>query len=248
MIVEYVRYRIPESSAAEFEAACRRAGAVLATVPECVDYELTRRADEPGHYVLRIRWTSAEAHPAAFRAEIRPYVDAVDGHERRYDPTGVEGRGAAVPTLYDWAGGAPAFERLLTTFYESVREDPELSDLFRDMDPDHPRHVAAWLGEVFGGPTVYSQQRGGHAHMVGMHLGRGITEQQRRRWVALLQDAADATGLPADPEFRAAFTGYVEWGSRMAVQLSQPGVRPGPPEPMPAWTWSLPPWQPPAAG
>ncbi|WP_197682463.1 hypothetical protein [Jiangella sp. DSM 45060] len=50
--------------------------------------------------------------------------------------------------------------------------------------------------------------------------------------------------MPADPEFRAAFTGDVEWGSRMAVLLS-PGVRPGPPEPRPSWTWALPPWQPP---
>ncbi|WP_053207556.1 group II truncated hemoglobin [Jiangella muralis] len=150
-----------------------------------------------------------------------------------------------VPTLYEWAGGAPALERLFAVFYTHVRADPELSELFRDMDLDHPRHVAAWLGEVFGGPPAYSRERGGHAHMVGMHLGRAITERQRRRWVELLQDAADETGLPADPEFRAAFTGYVEWGSRMAVLLSQPGARPGPPEPMPAWTWALPPWQPP---
>ncbi|RIQ30099.1 group II truncated hemoglobin [Jiangella rhizosphaerae] len=150
-----------------------------------------------------------------------------------------------VPTLYEWAGGAAALERLFTAFYARVRDDPELRELFRDMDPDHPRHVAAWLGGVFGGPPVYSRQRGGHAHMVGMHLGKAITERQRRRWVELLQDAADETGLPADPEFRTAFTGYVEWGSRMAVLLSQPGVRPGPPEPMPTWTWALPPWQPP---
>ncbi len=254
VIVEYLRYRVPEPSAADFEAAYRRAGAVLATAPECVDYELTRCVDDPTQYILRIRWTSAEDHLGGFRngpafaaffAEIKPYVDAIE-EMRHYDATGVEGRGGAVPTLYEWAGGAAAFERLFTAFYQRVREDAELSELFRAMDPEHPRHVAAWLGEVFGGPAAYSTQRGGHPHMVGMHLGKGITERQRRRWVELLQDAADETGLPADPEFRAAFTGYVEWGSRMAVLLSQPGTRPDPDAAMPAWTWALPPWQPPA--
>jgi hemoglobin len=34
-----------------------------------------------------------------------------------------------------------------------VREDPILAPLFANMPSDHPRHVAAWLAEVFGGPT-----------------------------------------------------------------------------------------------
>ncbi|MGH3614237.1 MAG: hypothetical protein ACRDRK_16925, partial [Pseudonocardia sp.] len=32
--------------------------------------------------------------------------------------------------------------------------------------------------------------------------------------LALSAEAADAAGLPADPEFRSAFIAYVEWGSR----------------------------------
>ncbi|WP_414937380.1 hypothetical protein [Amycolatopsis sp. cmx-11-51] len=67
------------------------------------------------------------------------------------------------------------------------------------MDPGHPEHVAVWLAEVFGGPETYSHDHGGHRHMVGRHLGRAITEEQRRRWVNLLLDAADEAGLPADP-------------------------------------------------
>ena len=34
--------------------------------------------------------------------------------------------------------------------------------------------------------------------------------------------AADVAGLPDDPEFRAALMGYAEWGTRLAVQNSQP--------------------------
>jgi hemoglobin len=77
-----------------------------------------------------------------------------------------------------------------------------------------------WLGEVLGGLEGYGQERGGHAHMVARHLGKGITEQQRRRWASLLMDAADEVDLPSAPELRAAFAGYIEWGTRLAVPFS----------------------------
>jgi truncated hemoglobin YjbI len=81
--------------------------------------------------------------------------------------------------------------------------------------------------------------------MLGHHLGRGITEAQRRRWVNLIQDAADAVGLPGDPEFRAAFLGYLEWGSRLAVQNSAPGAEPMREAPVPHWGWGVaPPYRP----
>jgi hemoglobin len=148
------------------------------------------------------------------------------------------------PTLYEWMGGAQNIQKLFETFYSRVHEDELLAPVFAGMDPDHPRHVAAWLGEVFGGPAEYSARRGGHQHMVGRHLGRALTEQHRRRWLELLLDTADELGVPDDPEFRASFVGYLEWGSRMAVMLSAPGVEPPGPAPMPKWGWALPPYQP----
>ena len=148
-----------------------------------------------------------------------------------------------MPTLYEWLGGAPALEKLFTRFYEKVPDDPLLAPVFAHMDPGHAQHVAAWVGEVFGGPKAYSGARGGHAHMISRHLGRGITEEQRRRWVNLLTDTADEVGLPADPEFRASFVGYLEWGSRLAVIFSAPGADAPAPEEMPTWDWAKPPWQ-----
>jgi hemoglobin len=149
-----------------------------------------------------------------------------------------------MPTLYEWSGGAPALEKLFTRFYEKVPDDPLLAPLFAHMDPGHAQHVAAWVGEVFGGPKAYSSTRGGHMGMIRRHLGRGITEEQRRRWVNLLQDTADEVGLPSDPEFRASFVGYLEWGSRLAVMFSAPGAdAPEVPEDMPTWDWAKPPWQ-----
>ena len=142
-----------------------------------------------------------------------------------------------VPSLYDWAGGAPALERLTEVFYRKVKADPSLQPVFAQMDERHPHHVAKFIGEVFGGPTLYSAERGGHPHMIRQHLGRHLSEPMRRRWVDLLLDAADEAGLPADPEFRSAFVGYIEWGTRLAVINSQPGAEVEAEQPMPKWGW-----------
>ena len=149
------------------------------------------------------------------------------------------------PSIYEWAGGLPAFERLTEAFYREVVKDPLLEPLFSHMDPGHPRYVAMWLAEVFGGPATYTEERGGYPHMLSQHLGKVIAEPQRRRWVSLLMDAADEVGLPDDPEFRAAFAGYVEWGTRLALANSQPGAEPPGSAPVPKWGWGVaPPDQP----
>jgi hemoglobin len=142
-----------------------------------------------------------------------------------------------VPTLYEWLGGMAALDRLTTRFYERVNGDALLAPVFARMGADHPRHVAAFLAEVLGGPKAYSQHRGGHPHMVAQHLDRHLTQEQRRRWVGLLLETADEVGLPDDPEFRSALVGYLEWGSRLAVINSQPGATVDEHSPMPAWGW-----------
>lgn len=87
------------------------------------------------------------------------------------------------PTIYAWMGGAEALSPLTDVFYAHARQDEILAPVFAGMDAEHPQHVAVWLAEVFGGPKQYTAAHGGHPHMATKHLGRGITEQQRRRWV-----------------------------------------------------------------
>jgi truncated hemoglobin YjbI len=141
-------------------------------------------------------------------------------------------------TLFDWAGGYPALLRMTQIFYrEYVPDDPLLGPLFADMSPDHPERVAAWLSEVFGGPSSYTERFGGYDRMVSRHLGQELREEQRARWVQLLCKSADDAGLPTDPEWRAAFVSYLEWGSRIAVENSQPGAHPPPHMPVPRWSW-----------
>jgi hemoglobin len=130
-----------------------------------------------------------------------------------------------------------ALSRLTTRFYERVKDDALLAPVFAQMSGEHPSHVAAFLAEVLGGPSTYSEERGGHPHMVRRHLDRHLTQEQRRRWVALLLETADEVGVPDDPEFRSALVGYLEWGSRLAVLNSHPGATVADDSPMPRWGW-----------
>jgi hemoglobin len=146
-----------------------------------------------------------------------------------------------IPTPAEYAGGLPAFERLTETFYAKVREDAILAPVFAHMDGDHPKHVAAFLAQCFGGGSTYSAGGSENAalrDMVGRHLGRHLTEQQRRRWVTLLMDSADEVGLPSDPEFRSAFAAKIEWGSRIAVMNSATQENPvAPGDHIPRFGW-----------
>lgn len=144
---------------------------------------------------------------------------------------------ASVPSLYAWAGGGAAFERLTQVFYQRVAEDPLLAPLFAGMDADHPHWVATFIAEVFGGPAHYSRERGGHHAMILQHLGKHLTETQRVRWMTLLMECVDAVGMPDDPEFRSAFVGYLEWGTRLALINSRLDTLPDVDSAMPTWGW-----------
>jgi quinol monooxygenase YgiN len=86
MIVEYIRYQIPEDAAGAFEDAYALAGASLEASPHCESYELARCAEDPAAYTIRIEWDSAEGHLQGFRgspqfrrffAAVQPYVDRI---------------------------------------------------------------------------------------------------------------------------------------------------------------------------
>ncbi len=150
------------------------------------------------------------------------------------------------PTLYEWAGGHAALRRLLDAFYDRVEQDPGLSPFFPGGVSEHHRaNVTDWWSEVFGGPDVYTREHGGYEVMLSHHRNLGITPALRLRFATLMSMAADDAGLPDDPEFRAAFIGYVEWGTRLALQNSQPGASVAEQAPVPRWGWGeAPPYQP----
>lgn len=93
MIVEYIRYQIPEDEARSFEDAYSSAAASLEASPHCERYEVARCTEDPTAYTVRIEWDSAEGHLQGFRgspefgsffAAVRPYVDRIE-EMRHYD-------------------------------------------------------------------------------------------------------------------------------------------------------------------
>jgi hemoglobin len=112
------------------------------------------------------------------------------------------------PTLYEWAGGRPAIERMINRFYDRVERDDLLSPFFPGgVSAEHREHVTTWRREVFGGPAEYTERPGGYPAMLAHHLNLGISAEQRFRFASLMSLAADDAELPADPEFRAALVG-----------------------------------------
>ena len=142
------------------------------------------------------------------------------------------------PTLYEWAGGGEAIERLINSFYDRVEADDLISPFFPGgVSAEHRDHVVAWWSEVFGGPDRYTRELGGYENMLARHGDLGIAPQQRARFVSLMSLAADDAGLPEDPEFRSALLAYLEWGTRLAMHNSQPGAAVAPHAPVPRWGW-----------
>ena len=142
------------------------------------------------------------------------------------------------PTMYEFAGGATALRSLAETHYGRCVTDPLLSQVFGDeAHPDHVVRLADWLGEVLGGPASYTELHGGHHALLRRHVGRGITEDQRRRFVEIFFESADAVGLPAHPVFRTRLREYVEWGTGIAKDVSQQATVEDSDEPVPVWDW-----------
>ncbi|WP_051829799.1 MULTISPECIES: hypothetical protein [Streptomyces] len=143
-------------------------------------------------------------------------------------------------TMYERIGGEPVVRELCELFHALVVADDLIGPMFAGSGESHVRNLAKFMGEMFGGPARYTEDRGGVGGLYDAHLRLGITEAQRERFVELLLVAAREAGLPDDAGFRERFARHIEAGSRFSAKFSQPEVaeapRPAFP-PMAPWTW-----------
>ena len=142
-------------------------------------------------------------------------------------------------SLYDHAGGHERLRRFIDIFYSSVLADPLLHPLFGDGRPEHVDHLTAFDAESFGGPDDFTRHMGGFAHLIEVHRGLKIKEDQRQRFVELYLAAADSAGLPDDAPFRQALREHVEFGSHVAMQNSHAETddQLHPLREVPRWNW-----------
>ena len=143
------------------------------------------------------------------------------------------------PTLYDFAGGDPAFLALATAHHARCLADPELNHPFSHpgQHPQHVERLAAYWAEVLGGPPKFSTECSDHPAMLKLHAGNGDMSDLGRRFVDCFVHAADDAGLPADAEFRAALRAYMEWAVAEVLLYPDPDRAIPAGTPMPRWSW-----------
>jgi hemoglobin len=143
------------------------------------------------------------------------------------------------PSIYEFAGGGPAFLALATATNERCLADPVLNHPFsHGMDPDHNQHLADYWAEVFGGPPAYSTGLGGHSHMLAIHANQGAEDDLGDRFVRAFTGSFDDAELPTDPEFRAALTAYMRWATDEVMSYSPRDAVVPADLPVPHWTWT----------
>jgi hemoglobin len=140
-------------------------------------------------------------------------------------------------TLFEHAGGEPALHNLEQIFYDSVLADPLLQPLFGDGQPQHVDQVIK--AELASEAVDRFTRELGFDHLIDVHRGLQITEEQRQRFVELYLAALDAAGMPEDEPFRTAVREHVEFGTRVAMQNSHAtsDAELHPLREVPQWTW-----------
>nr|ASV46801.1 globin [uncultured bacterium]ASV47012.1 globin [uncultured bacterium] len=127
-------------------------------------------------------------------------------------------------TMLEHLGGRAKLKEFVDYFHHSVLADDLLGEMFAKGKPTHAAHLLAFFEEVMGGRKGYTEHYNGVEGLFDAHEGLAITDEQRRRFVALMLAAADAVGLPNDERFRSALAARIEAGSMFSMILSQPGA------------------------
>lgn len=101
--------------------------------------------------------------------------------------------GEALPAvnLFDAVGGQPFFDELVERFYQGVAADPLLRHMYPDDLTEPKRHLALFLGQYWGGPTTYSDERG-HPRLRMRHVPFVIAERERDAWLRHMAAALDS--------------------------------------------------------
>jgi hemoglobin len=143
------------------------------------------------------------------------------------------------PTLYEFAGGEAAFLALARAHHARCLADPELNHPFshEDQHPQHIERLAAYWGEVLGGPAAYSRACGDESGVLTMHAGNGDMGDLGERFLECFTQALDDAGLPDELEFRHAMRAYMRWAVDNVLAYSAEDAVVAPALTVPRWDW-----------
>jgi hemoglobin len=121
------------------------------------------------------------------------------------------------PSVFEAAGGRPAFLDLARAWHRRCLADPVLSHPFSHagQHPEHVERLAAYWAEALGGPADYSDAMGSHTLVVRMHAGNGEHEEMDERAQACFALALDDADLPEDERLRSTLRDYFRWATSL---------------------------------
>ena len=123
-------------------------------------------------------------------------------------------------SVYELAGGEPAFRLLVQRFYERVASDPILRPVYPEEDlAGATERLTLFLIQYWGRPSTYSERRG-HPRLRMRHQPFVIGQRERDAWLAHMTAAVESLDLA--PGVRKALLDYFETASTAMIN-SRPG-------------------------
>jgi hemoglobin len=125
-------------------------------------------------------------------------------------------------TVFELVGGQPFFDDLVERFYGHVEADARLRAVYPDDLAPGKRALARFLGQYWGGPPVYSAEKG-HPRLRMRHAPFTIDPAARDAWLRCMLRALDEAAPPraaADAMreyFEMAATAMINAGATMAA-------------------------------
>ncbi len=105
-------------------------------------------------------------------------------------------------TIYDLLG-KENLKMLVDEFYELVKQNPTIKDMFRNDFEEIKHKQLLFLTQFLGGPALY-QEKYGHPMMRKKHLPHQVTQEAKEAWLDCMKHAVDK--LPIDIKLK--FTLY----------------------------------------
>jgi hemoglobin len=126
-----------------------------------------------------------------------------------------------IGNIFEAAGGAETFKRLVERFYARVAEDDLLMAVYPEEDLSSARErLTLFLIQYWGGPATYNAQRG-HPRLRLRHQPFAIGQAERDAWLGHMTAAVDSLELA--PPLRKAMVDYFETAS--TAMINSPAQR-----------------------
>jgi len=118
-------------------------------------------------------------------------------------------------SVYELAGGEPAFRALVQRFYAAVAEDPVLRRVYPEEDlSGATERLTLFLIQYWGGPATYSEQRG-HPRLRLRHRPFVIGQAERDAWLKHMTEAVSSLDLA--PAVHKTLVDYFETASTAMI-------------------------------